>query len=92
MDFEWDASKDLVNIRKHRVSFLERCETFSDSKGFSLEDKKHSSTELRFYWVGKSSTGRILTTRYTKRGSVIRIFGCAEWRQFRRLYETTKTE
>ncbi len=91
MEFEWDATKNLTNRRKHKVSFAEAVETFFDPKGFQMVDKKHSRRESRFYWIGKSNRGRILTTRFTRRGSVVRIIGCAEWRQFRRLYnETTK--
>lgn len=93
MNFEWDYLKEFENIKKHSVSFAEAVETFSDPDGITLEDEKHSSDEDRFYWVGKSSSGRILTTRYTRRGDRIRIIGSAQWRKFRKLYnETTKTE
>ena len=91
MDFEWDSNKDEENQRKHKVSFSEAVETFSDPDGFVLKNEKHSKTEQRYYWIGKSESGRILTTRYTKRGDKIRIIGSAEWREFRRLYnEKTK--
>ena len=93
MEFEWDAGKELTNIRKHKVAFAEAVETFFDPKGFQMVDRKHSKGEPRFYWVGKSSQGRVLTTWFTRRGSVVRIIGSAEWRQFRRLYdETTETK
>jgi len=82
-------AKELENKRKHGISFTEAVETFSDPNGVQLVDKSHSKTEERFYWVGKSDSGRILTTRFTKRGTKIRIIGCAEWRKFRRFYETT---
>ncbi len=42
MEFEWDATKDLTNRRKHKVSFAEAVETFFDPKSFQLADKKHS--------------------------------------------------
>jgi len=91
MEFEWDLSKEANNIRKHRVSFIEAVETFSDTSGFALRDDIHSTDEERFYWVGKTVKGRILTTRYTRRGNKIRIIGAAEWREFRSLYyEKTK--
>jgi len=89
VEFEWDADKELVNIRKHQVSFAEAVETFFDERGIQLVDRKHSDQESRFYWVGKSNRGRILTTWFTKRGMVLRIIGCAEWRRFRRLYDET---
>ena len=91
MEFEWDLAKEWVNVRKHGVTFSEAVESFFDPHGFHLVDTKHSREEGRFYWVGKSETGRVLTTRFTRRGRKIRIIGSAEWRKFRRLYdETTK--
>ncbi len=91
IDFEWDIEKAVENESKHGVSFSEASETFLDSAGFALRDDKHSEIEERFYWVGRSDSGRILTTRYTKRGVKIRIIGSAEWREFRKLYyEKTK--
>lgn len=91
VEFEWDLEKEIQNIRKHRVSFMEAVESFTDPYGFQLVDIKHSAQEKRLYWVGRISTGRVLTTRFTKRGNKIRIIGSAEWRRFRRLYhETTK--
>ena len=93
VEFEWDLEKEIQNIRKHRVSFTEAVESFLDPYGFQLTDIKHSVQENRLYWVGRVSTGRILTTRFTKRGNKIRIIGSAEWRKFRRLYnETTQSQ
>jgi hypothetical protein len=93
VEFEWDLSKERENLRKHRIAFMEAVETFSDPDGFQLRDTKHSAVETRFYWVGKSQSEKILTTRFTRRGKVIRIFGSASWRKFGRLYnERTKTE
>ncbi len=86
MEFEWDRSKERENVRKHKVTFMEAVESFFDPRGFVLTDAKHSHKEQRFYWVGKTSGGKVLTTRYTRRGSRIRIIGSAEWREFRRLY------
>ena len=93
MEFEWDLNKENTNVEKHGVSFAEAVECFSDPKGFNLDDTSHSSKESRFYWLGKSKSGRVLTTRFTMRGNKIRIFGSAEWRKFRNFYnETTKTK
>lgn len=93
IEFNWDASKELENIRKHKVTFHEAAVSFLDPQGFQLIDEKHSKKERRYYWIGKSDSGRILTTWFTQRGPIIRIIGSAEWRKFRRLYyETTKDE
>lgn len=92
VEFEWDLSKEMENLRKHGISFLDAAESFSDPDGFQLEDRKHSQDETRLFWVGKSRSGKILTTRFTRRGSVIRIIGSASWRKFGRYYsERTKT-
>jgi uncharacterized protein len=91
VEFEWGAAKELANISKHKASFTEAVETFFDPNSFQMTDLKHSGREPRYYWIGKSNHGRILTTWFTKRGATIRIIGSAQWRQFQRLYnETTK--
>jgi len=93
VEFEWDDSKDKLNQRQHKVSFIEAVDSFYDPHGFQLLDKAHSKSEKRYYWVGLSKSGRVLTTYFTRRGGKIRIIGSGEWRKFRRLYcETTKTE
>lgn len=52
MEFEWALSKELENLRKHRVTFSEAVESFLDPQGFQLVDAKHSVREKRFFWVG----------------------------------------
>lgn len=89
MEFEWDIFKEQKNYQKHRVLFKESVETFFDPNGFELNDDKHSLKEIRHYWIGKTKSDRILTTRFTRRGSVIRIIGSAEWRKFKRYYNET---
>jgi predicted DNA binding CopG/RHH family protein len=42
VDFEWDLNKEVKNIKKHGVSFLEAAESFSDSRGLLLRDEKHT--------------------------------------------------
>ncbi len=91
MTFEWDLTKEMENQKRHGIVFAEAVETFSDPNGIALADELHSETEERFYWVGKTPEGRVLTTRYTRRGERIRIIGSAEWRKFRRIYETTQS-
>jgi uncharacterized DUF497 family protein len=92
MEFEWDLSKEIENIQKHGIDFMDSIETFSDPNGFQLRDSKHSVVETRFLGVGKFRSGKVITTRFTRRGDIIRIFGAASWRKFGRLYnERTKT-
>jgi uncharacterized DUF497 family protein len=92
VEFEWDYSKEAYNIQKHGITFLEAAESFSDPKGILFRDDKHSSQEVRLYWIGKTRAGKVLTTRFTRRGAKIRIIGSAVWRKFRRMYETAKVK
>ncbi|HEX5035607.1 MAG TPA: BrnT family toxin [bacterium] len=85
--FEWDFGKELKNILKHGVSFHEAREVFKDPNVIHLVDKAHSKTEERFYAVGRVKSGEIITVRYTQRQEVIRIFGAARWRKWRKYYE-----
>ena len=90
--FEWDIYKELENISKHKVAFREAIEIFADPKIIHLEDEKHSSEEDRFYAVGKTLKGSVVTVRYTVRGSTVRIFGAARWRKWRKFYEKENSE
>jgi uncharacterized protein len=93
VEFEWDLSKEIENLKKHGIAFTEEVETFSDRDAFQMTDTKHSMIEKRFFWVGKSASGKILTTRFTRRGDIIRIIGSASWRKFARFHnERTETQ
>lgn len=86
--FSWDIEKELQNFKKHGFNFDVAKEVFRDPDVIHLEDSNHSGEEDRFYAVGKTPKGNVLTVRYTWRKNVIRIFGVAEWRKWRKFYET----
>lgn len=85
--FEWDLGKEIENVAKHGYSFSVAMEVFRDPHAIHLQDVKHSGDEDRCYAVGKIKTGEVLTVRYVSKESVIRIFGAARWRKWRRFYE-----
>jgi uncharacterized DUF497 family protein len=86
-NFEWNLHKEMLNIAKHRCSFQEATEVFFDPRVIHLEDPQHSCDEDRFYAVGKTRRGIVVTVRYTWREKTIRIFGAARWRKWQRFYE-----
>ena len=45
MNFEWDEAKNMVNIRKHKVSFVQAVHAFSDPLRKEYYDNRHSSLE-----------------------------------------------
>ena len=61
MDFEWDKSKNITNIRKHGVSFIEAKTVFYGPNARVIADPNHSETEERFIIIGTSEKLHILT-------------------------------
>ena len=86
MKFEWDEDKNLANISKHGVSFEESMRAFLDPKRKIRLNKKHSAYEMRYYCFGMVGE-RVMTVRFTVRGSKIRIIGAGFWREGRKIYE-----
>jgi len=72
MWFEWDKSKNELNIRKHGLDFADACEIF-DSPMLVLPDKRRDYGEERLIGLGKVK-GRVVVVAYThRRADVIRI-------------------
>ncbi|HAM49159.1 MAG TPA: hypothetical protein DCP92_00095 [Nitrospiraceae bacterium] len=73
--FDWDAAKDLENIRKHRVSFEEAQTVFLDENAIRYFDPDHSGDEDRFLMLGMSFKLRAIVVchGYRVSDSVIRI-------------------
>ena len=74
MTFEWNESKNLLNINKHSVSFEDAQKVFLDKNRIIAIDMKHSKIEKRYFCFGKVND-KILTVRFTVRKNKIRIFG-----------------
>jgi len=75
LKFEWDESKNIINIQKHNVSFEEAMTVFKDSKAVLRYDENHSETEDRFNIIGMSQMSRLLIVCHCYRDSdtIIRI-------------------
>ncbi|MCL2079046.1 MAG: BrnT family toxin [Oscillospiraceae bacterium] len=75
MKFEWDETKNSINIQKHNVSFEEAMTVFKDSKAVLYYDEKHSGAEDRFYIIGMSQMSKLLIVCHCYRESdtIIRI-------------------
>ena len=75
MKFEWDESKNIINIQKHKVSFEEAITVFKDNKAVLLYDENHSETEDRFDIIGMSQLSKLLIVCHCYRESdtIIRI-------------------
>lgn len=54
LKFEWDENKNLINIKKHGVSFDEASTVFYDEDALVIDDPLHSVDEDRFIILGFS--------------------------------------
>ena len=85
---EWDESKNLINQKKHLVSFEEAATIFTDPLEIMIDDPEHPSPEHRFISIGESFKRRVLVVSYTERGDGIRIINArTPTRRERRAYE-----
>lgn len=87
MGFEWSDSKNAENIAKHNLSFYRAQDAFFDKNRIILLDTKHSSDEKRYFCIGKTIDGGIVTVRFTIRNDHIRIIGAGYWRKGKKIYE-----
>lgn len=73
--FEWDENKNLINQRKHGISFDEAKTVFYDDEALVIDDPEHSEEEERFIILGLSNKTNLLVVCHCYRASeaVIRI-------------------
>ncbi len=73
--FEWDKTKNILNIKKHGVDFNEAATVFLDDEALLIEDEKHSGEEDRFVLLGFSQKANLLIVCHCYRTNeeVIRI-------------------
>ena len=88
MEYEWDADKAALNLRKHGVAFEEASTVFLDNLALSSPDPDGSLGELRFVTFGLSAVGRTLAVFHTYRPGAIRLFSARRMtRVERKFYE-----
>ena len=73
--FEWDANKDIINRKKHHISFEEAQTVFYDENALLIDDPERSIEEERFILLGFSRRANLLVVChcYRQSESVIRI-------------------
>ncbi len=75
ISFTWDENKNLINQKKHGVSFEEAQAVFYDDHALEYYDPDHSQEEDRFILLGMSTGARVLVVChcYRSQGGIIRI-------------------
>ncbi len=76
MNFEWDADKDVLNQRKHGISFEDARRLFeSGSDYLEIFDAEHSESEDRFIAIGPSASRLIVVVFSEPEEGLVRIIG-----------------
>ncbi|NJK65544.1 MAG: BrnT family toxin [Microcoleus sp. SU_5_3] len=71
MEFEWDETKRITNLRNHGIDFVDVRAVF-DGDTLTVEDDRYSYGEQRFVAFGLLE-GRVVAVVYTERASRIRV-------------------
>jgi hypothetical protein len=89
--FEWNPEKEILNQKKHGISFKEAETVFYDPNALMISDPEHSAEEDRFVILGHSFRLRLLIVChcYRQKDEVIRIISARkaskkETEQYRR--------
>ncbi len=72
MQFEWDKTKNLENIRKHEIDFADVAEMF-DSPMLIEQDNRFDYGEQRWFGIGFLGNGVAVVGWAERQGDVIRI-------------------
>ena len=74
MIFEWDESKERINISKHGIDFSTAALVFGDDNRIEKYDDLHSISEDRYITIGEiNGIAIIVVVVYTERENSIRI-------------------
>ena len=76
--FEWDRGNITKNWENHRVAYSECEEVFFNEPLIVKEDKEHSTTENRYFVLGKTDNERLLFIVFTLRGKKIRVISARD--------------
>lgn len=72
--FEWDSEKDLMNLKKHGITFNDILEVFEDPFRLVKYDSIHSTVEEeRYFSLGSIRGIVIIAVCHTDRDGRIRI-------------------
>ncbi len=76
--FQWDEGNADKNWNRHRVNRNECEEVFFNEPLIAAPDAEHSSSELRYYLLGRTNAGRRLFIVFTIRSGLIRVISARD--------------
>jgi hypothetical protein len=92
--FQWDEGNSDKNWYLHQVTNGECEEVFFNLPLILALDPKHSTTEQRYYALGRTDADRWLFIAFTVRNSLIRVISAREMneRETRKYAERSKRD
>jgi uncharacterized DUF497 family protein len=91
--FDWDEGDIGKNRSKHRVTDVEAEEVFFNQPLTISLDVDHSQAEMRYYALGQTESGRLLSVVFTVRNRLIRAISARDMNaRERRIYESTQED
>jgi uncharacterized protein len=76
--FDWDKGNIEKNWEQHKVSFIECEEVFFNEPLIVQEDEVHSTSENRYYALGRTNDERYLLVVFTIRANKIRVISARD--------------
>ena len=76
--FDWDEGNSGKNWHKHKVSDPETEEIFFNDPLVADSDPSHSRSELRYFALGQTDSGRLLFVAFTIRKHLIRVISARD--------------
>lgn len=88
MKFEWDEKKNVLNIKKHKISFSEAVLVFYDPFAqIEISDKRD---EQRLTIIGSIEQGIVFVVYIEKISSTIRLISARKAKKKERLFYETQ--
>ncbi len=85
--FDWDKGNIDKNWKRHKVSFIECEEVFFNEPLIAQEDDMHSTSENRYYALGRTHDERYLFVVFTIRANKVRVISARDMnKRERRIY------
>ncbi len=92
MTYEWDPTKAVSNLKKHRVSFEEASTVFLDPYALTFSDPDHSVEEDREVTIGSTIKALLVAVVHCNRRGRIRMISARKaTRAERNDYEKRRT-
>ena len=91
MQFDWDETKAVSNLRTYDVAFEDATTVFDDPLAAIFYDDDHADDDVRELVIGHARTQQLLVVIFAERRGVLRIIGARRATPRERKYHDERT-